>query len=95
MKPKGKIGDSLSQSPIEIKIIGILNQPFFCMFRLFKRDGDWERKHEKEAAVNHFNASHWSNNQNVCHNIHRRRFSKRVVIGKEESIERQYYKRNH
>jgi len=65
------------------------------MFRLFKRDGDWEREDEKEAVADYFNASHWSNNQNVCHNIHRRRSSKRVVIGKEESVVRKDEGKDH
>jgi hypothetical protein len=47
--PELPFSKRLSQSPIEIKIIGVLNEEFFRLIRLFKRDSDRERDHEKKA----------------------------------------------
>ena len=59
----------LSQSPIEIKIIRFLDEEFFRLIRLFKRDSDWKRDHEEKAVERYFNEPQWSNTQNVSQDI--------------------------
>jgi len=67
--------------------IGVLNEEFFRLIRLLKRDSDRKRDHEKKAVERYFNESQRSNTQNISQDIPYGRFFKRIVIGEEESVE--------